>query len=171
MLEEKELTPQEIEELKKKKYEDQDINAPEIRKAGIFYFAFAIFCVVLTWFILRLANPDELSIESAKPEQYRLPESGPRLQGNVATKADIRTLRSRESKILNSYEWIDQKKQIARIPIDRAIALILKKGLPVKESHQQSGHIQKQSLSDTQSNQQNSYSEQTENVPNQTSEL
>ncbi len=37
-----------------------------------------------------------------------------------------------ETKMLNSYGWVDQKAGIVRIPIDRAMDLLLQKGLPTR---------------------------------------
>ncbi|MGH9326070.1 MAG: hypothetical protein ACRD2B_05205 [Terriglobia bacterium] len=37
-----------------------------------------------------------------------------------------------ENHILDSYGWVDRKAGIVRIPIDRAMALLLQKGLPVR---------------------------------------
>ena len=37
----------------------------------------------------------------------------------------------KEDKALASYDWVDQKNGVARIPIDRAMELIVQRGLPV----------------------------------------
>lgn len=44
-----------------------------------------------------------------------------------ATLADLRAAEDRE---LNSYGWVDRSAGIARIPIDRAMQLLLERGLP-----------------------------------------
>ena len=44
--------------------------------------------------------------------------------------ASLAELRAAEDADLNSYGWIDRNAGIARIPIDRAMRLILKRGLP-----------------------------------------
>jgi hypothetical protein len=54
----------------------------------------------------------------------------PRLQ--TTPWSDLRTLRAEEFSYLHSYGWIDQKAGVARIPIDKAKALLLQKGLPVR---------------------------------------
>ena len=46
--------------------------------------------------------------------------------------ADLTRLRAEENAYLHSYGWIDQSAGVARIPIDRAKALLLQKGLPVR---------------------------------------
>jgi hypothetical protein len=46
--------------------------------------------------------------------------------------ADLTKLRAEETAYLHGYGWVDQKAGIGRIPIDRAKALLLEKGLPVR---------------------------------------
>ena len=41
-------------------------------------------------------------------------------------------IRAAEDQILNSYGWVDRSKGIVRIPIDRAIDLLAKRGLPAR---------------------------------------
>jgi hypothetical protein len=55
----------------------------------------------------------------------------PRLQtddGNM----DVAEMHGREDILLNHYSWVDQNKQIVRIPIERAMQIIAQKGLPVE---------------------------------------
>ncbi len=52
----------------------------------------------------------------------------------------LEQLRAKEDQLLNGYSWIDQSKGIVRIPIDRAIELTAKRGLPTRS--QPSGQAQ-----------------------------
>jgi hypothetical protein len=55
----------------------------------------------------------------------------PRLEtddGNL----DVADMHAREDMLLNYYSWVDQKKQVVRIPIARAMEIIAQKGLPVE---------------------------------------
>lgn len=55
----------------------------------------------------------------------------PRLQtddGNI----DVADMHAREDMLLDHYTWVDQNKQIVRIPIQRAMQLVAQKGLPVE---------------------------------------
>jgi hypothetical protein len=63
----------------------------------------------------------------AASEGRRLPPA-PRLQVNPAR--DIAELRLAEDRILDGYGWVDPAKGIARIPIERAMAILAEKGLP-----------------------------------------
>jgi len=50
---------------------------------------------------------------------------------NTTPPQDWQTMRDQDTRILSTYGWIDRRNQIARIPIDRAMDLLLQRGLPV----------------------------------------
>ena len=52
----------------------------------------------------------------------------PRLQPDPV--AELNEFRAREDQILNSYGWVDQKAGVAHIPIDRAMDMLVARGLP-----------------------------------------
>lgn len=72
----------------------------------------------------RLGPPPSplASIRQAPPE--------PRLQ--VVPAQDLRRIRAEEDELLRSYGWVDQKAGTVRIPIERAMDLLLQRGLPVR---------------------------------------
>ena len=55
----------------------------------------------------------------------------PQLQVNPAL--DWQEIYATQQAELNSYSWVDQEAGIVRIPIDRAIELLTKRGLPARE--------------------------------------
>ena len=55
----------------------------------------------------------------------------PRLQ--VTPSQDLQAIRSAEDAELNSYGWVDKDQGVVRIPIDRAMELLLQHGLPSRE--------------------------------------
>lgn len=62
-------------------------------------------------------------------ETRPMPE-GPRLQ--VHAPQDLKEYKEDESKALDGYGWVDEKQGIVRIPVDRAMELLLQKGYPVR---------------------------------------
>jgi hypothetical protein len=56
--------------------------------------------------------------------------AAPMLQ--VKPREELKQLRVEEEAILASYAWVDPNAGIVRIPIDRAMQLVLERGLPVK---------------------------------------
>ena len=61
----------------------------------------------------------------------------PRLETNERGQLDDQ--RTREEEILNTYGWLDRKARIAHIPIERAMALIVERGLPTAPQHPAAG--------------------------------
>jgi hypothetical protein len=57
---------------------------------------------------------------------------GPLIQEHPAE--ELKALHAREDHVLGSYAWVDQKDGIVRIPIDRAMDLLLQRGLPVRSA-------------------------------------
>lgn len=54
----------------------------------------------------------------------------PRLQKTPVQ--DLNKLREEEKNALESYGWVEQNAGVARIPIERAVDLVLERGLPVR---------------------------------------
>lgn len=54
----------------------------------------------------------------------------PRLQ--TTPEQDLQAMRAAEDSLLHSYGWIDRGAGIARVPVDRAVELMLREGLPTR---------------------------------------
>jgi hypothetical protein len=52
----------------------------------------------------------------------------PRLQSDP--RADLQVFRAREDRVLSSYGWVNRERGVVRIPIDRAIELLIERGEP-----------------------------------------
>lgn len=73
-------------------------------------------------------DPPPPVLEEAR--QPHVPPS-PRLQSEPF--GDLHELRSSEDHILTTYGWVDEAGGLARIPIDRAIDLVVEHGIPQSE--------------------------------------
>ena len=82
--------------------------------------------LVATPLLLMAAYPS-LGHPAGIPRELPQPPT-PRLQ--VDPKADLERLRAEENARLDGYGWIDRDRQIARIPVERAIDLVARRGLP-----------------------------------------
>jgi hypothetical protein len=65
----------------------------------------------------------------------RAPYTGPRLQ--VAPAVELGEMRAAEEAILESYGWVDRDAGRVRIPIERAMDLIVERRLPAREASPQ----------------------------------
>lgn len=68
--------------------------------------------------------------ESAKQNVPQIPPE-PRIE--VEPWQQLISVHAREDHVLTSYAWVDQKQGIVRIPIDRAIDELAKKGVPTHD--------------------------------------
>jgi hypothetical protein len=70
------------------------------------------------------ANPLAAEYAATQPPE-------PRLQ--LHPKTDLEVLHAAEDKILNNYAWVDKNAGIAQVPIERAMELLLAKGMPARQ--------------------------------------
>jgi hypothetical protein len=79
--------------------------------------------------------------------------SFPRLQ--VSPRLDLSAFKAREDEQLTNYGWINRSAGIVRVPIERAMELVLQKGLPVRTNGQSgAGHSPAQLIFDRSSQRQ-----------------
>jgi len=111
-------------------YEKSDLSAKAIvifgvALAGVLVLTLLVAAWMLgffaSWQAQRDAPPSPLATTRAG-----VPE--PRLQ--VEPIKDLRSLRAAEDKILMSYGWVSRDAGIVRIPIERAMQLLVERGLP-----------------------------------------
>ena len=114
------------EETQNQGFEPRDIPAKVIAKVGFGFMGFAIGCTILGWLIYYYVIPNPINPRSTY--QPHIPPA-PRLQTSVTAKTDITEFRKQEDAILNTYGWVNPEKGIVRVPVKRAIELILKNGL------------------------------------------
>ncbi|MEW6733373.1 MAG: hypothetical protein AB1489_18745 [Acidobacteriota bacterium] len=115
-------------------HEHKDINVGGVIKFGISILVSAIFIQVLVWLMFKYFDKARIQ-ELARPvsplavERPSQPPT-PRLQINPIK--DLRNVRAAEEEIINSYGWVDRDKGVVRLPIERAIDLLVERGLPVR---------------------------------------
>jgi hypothetical protein len=80
----------------------------------------------------------------AYPRQYPMAQVGPpplppapRLQ--TQPREDLKNMRREEVQYLESYGWVDQGRGTVHIPIERAMQLLLERGLPARQQPPEDG--------------------------------
>ncbi|MGO4567623.1 hypothetical protein AB4Z52_21825 [Rhizobium sp. 2YAF20] len=106
-------------------YETTDVSARLILLAGVGLFAGAALSIVIAFGVLRSVEPVR---QPRSPSFNSQLDGGPRLE--VSPSADRVLLQAGARERLEGYGWIDQSRQTARIPIDRAIAILAMRGWP-----------------------------------------
>jgi hypothetical protein len=123
-------------------YEKRDANAKGIFLCVLGLFVVLVFAdFVVHWIIKGFRNSPPASdyfTGSVRAQQAQAANAPyPRLQ--ISPSIDLKDFREREIAQLNTYGWVNQTAGVVRVPIERAIELVLQKGLPTR----QNGHAGK----------------------------
>jgi hypothetical protein len=113
-------------------YEVQDASIREIIYTGIGLAAGTIlicFAVLGLFRVMRSINVKEERPVMAVPVPSAFPPQ-PRLQAKPWEELQI--MRQNEDRVLTTYGWVNKKAGTVRIPIDRAMEIVVEKGLPVR---------------------------------------
>jgi hypothetical protein len=112
-------------------YERSDANI-----GGLLQFAFwlAVVLVVsalgMKWMFGHFARVQTLGPPASPFENVRVLPPNPKLQ--VEPRAELEGYREADRELLTTYGWVDKHNGVVRIPIDRAMDLILQRGLPAR---------------------------------------
>ena len=106
----------------------------------------ALFGIALTAVIVAAAVITTLLIHFKAAEQSRQETPIPRLAGEreatpeprlqLDANNELRQMRAAEDAALNSYGWVDRSSGSVRIPIERAMEILAKKGLPARKQEE-----------------------------------
>ena len=110
-------------------YEQRDISV-----GGVALFAASLVAALIIVHFFAIAMFRRLA---AQPSKYPPPSSlaktraeftVPRLLVNQSL--DMEAFRASEDVLLNNYEWVDRKHGVVRIPINRAMEMLVQRGTP-----------------------------------------
>lgn len=121
----------ELEEQRAIGHETSDANVRGIAIAGGILVATLVVVALVVWALFNFfATREELA--DAPPPPVATPQQlppEPRLQ--VAPAQDWQRMLATDTAFLNSYGWIDEQAEVARIPVERSMELLAAEGLPV----------------------------------------
>jgi len=111
---------------------DHEINFRGIRIFVLGLSAVSLVVLALMWGIVTFFKSSLVKEDPAPPklEEARATREppGPNLQPNPS--ADLAALRAAEDLELSKWAWVDKNKGVARVPVDRAIEIVLSRGFP-----------------------------------------
>jgi hypothetical protein len=112
-------------------HEKTDANTRSLFTAGGALFLLIVVVLGLMWGMLKLLEhyPPEVTTQPPETADRSALPPEPRLQANPAL--DMQTFRAREDSILTTYGWADRSRGTVRVPIDTAIAMLARRGLPL----------------------------------------
>jgi len=113
-------------------YETSDADFRNVMLAAAGLFGLMLFGLLLSWGAYELFYQYS-GDPGAQPGTFTRPDvlpPGPVLQPDPH--AGLLVLRDAEDSVLTTYGWVEQEAGIARVPIGRAMELLIEKGLPVR---------------------------------------
>ncbi|MCX7799116.1 MAG: hypothetical protein N2109_02100 [Fimbriimonadales bacterium] len=113
-------------------HEAGDIRLKPLLWSIIGFFAFTIASILVTIAVFEVMVPGGFSSQFQPDVANRRlpPEPLPRLQSNFTAKKDMADLRRRERQILESYGSSEAAPGKVRVPLDTALEVVSKQGLP-----------------------------------------
>ena len=114
-------------------HETRDLHATNVLATGAGLFGVIAFALLLAWGAYALSRASSAN-PSAHPSTFTHPEvlpPEPRLQEDPHL--DLMKLRAAEDSVLGSYGWVNKDSGIVRIPIARAMQLLVSRGLPLRK--------------------------------------
>ncbi len=112
-------------------HERKDVDVPALFTVAFLLLLSCIAIFIVVTLMMRYFKVHEPAVTAGRaniPLTRAREFPQPRLL--VTPGASLAELRAAEEADLNSYGWVDRKAGIARIPIDRAMQLLLERGLP-----------------------------------------
>ena len=111
-------------------HETTDVNVGAVGKFAIGLVIVCVVSIALLFGLLKFfQSREETSVADTVDPVKLFPE--PQLQKTPIL--DLKAIHAEEDKLLNGYAWVDPKQGIVRIPVDRAIEVLAKRGLPTRE--------------------------------------
>ena len=114
-------------------HETKDANIKSLVLSGIGLFIITGIVLVIIVVLIDFFEAQKIKNENS-PHPLAVRAEGPpepRLQ--VTPDKDWQIFRAREDSILNSYGWIQKEVGVLRLPVERAMELILETGLPSRD--------------------------------------
>lgn len=117
-------------------HETRDANFKSVLLSGAALFGLMVVGLLFSlalyiFFQKETAQPGAHPSTFTQPQESTMPAK-PRVQPDPH--ASLLTLRKAEDSVLTSYGWIGNDSTMVRVPIDRAMDMLVNKGLPVQTS-------------------------------------
>ena len=114
-------------------YEDSDVSVGRLLAFAVGVVALVVLGVLGSAAVFHFFVRHQPLGPPASPfEDVRPMPPEPRLQ--TTAPLDLKRFRDDQEKVLQSYGWVDSQAGIVRIPVERAVDLLLQKGYPVRGS-------------------------------------
>ena len=109
-------------------YEPSDVRIGAVLGIAALLAAAVALSALLLGVLLGLFEASQPPPAGSPLERTELVPPAPRLEARP--QEELKQVRARESQLLQGYGWIDRDAAIARIPIERAMAILAERGWP-----------------------------------------
>jgi hypothetical protein len=126
---------QDIELARSAGYEHRDTDVPTLLKFGMWLALILVVVMLGMWGMFSYFGKTQQLGPPASPFEsadVRVLPPAPRLQ--VTPVLDLNKYRDGQRQELESYGWVDQENGVLRIPIERAMDLVLERGLAAEKA-------------------------------------
>jgi hypothetical protein len=114
-------------------YETRDANPKGVLGFLIALSIVLVFTAIVCWGMFKYYSASRTSLAPPSPfSNVRQLPAGPQLQVNP--RQDLLKFRAQQEQSLESYSWENKEDGTVRVPIERAMDILLKQGLPVAPS-------------------------------------
>jgi hypothetical protein len=114
-------------------YEKRDVNTRTILIfVGVLFLVLVVTFVSMRGLFGYFSVTQNLGPGASPFDNSRVLPPAPRLQVDPAV--DLNQVRESQNEILNSYGWSDQATGKVRVPIDRAMDMLIERKLPVRQN-------------------------------------
>ncbi len=120
-------------------HETTDASTRAVVAFAVGLFVFIVAAMILVWVTFTYFVRHQPLGPPASPFENtrKLPPPGtPVLQ--TSPRRDFKDFRQHEDELLKTYGWADRRAGVVRLPIDRAMDLLVERGLPVQKAPPQS---------------------------------
>jgi hypothetical protein len=111
-------------------HEEKDVDVVSMFLAATILFLLGALICFAVWCLMRSLVATQYNREAARAPAAASAALFPQPRLEVKPAVDLQKLRAAEDERLNSYGWLDRGANVVHIPIDRAVQLMLERGLP-----------------------------------------
>jgi hypothetical protein len=113
-------------------HEERDIEVRPLLLFMVFLIGLIIASLATVWLLDRAYQGNQADVLEVQSTAVPLDERPPDPNVQADPDRDLREYIAVNQDELHSYGWVDQQREVVRIPIERAMELIIERGLPAR---------------------------------------
>ena len=111
-------------------HEPRDADTINLAMLGLLVFFIIGVSLLVCWIMLRYLNAGRNTVQPTQAKYAEAVAGFPQPQLITQPESERRRVQLDQEAQLKTYGWVDRKAGVARIPVERAMQLLLERGLP-----------------------------------------